>query len=216
MPAQITTLEEWRPVVGWRGCYEVSDHGSVRNARTGRCLRPTETPRCRVVLQARPRVPKQTLVPILVAAAFIGPRPEGLQVCHNDGDVRNNHVANLRYDTPKGNNDDKYDHGTAGQKLTAEQAIEIYESTETNAALAKRFGIAKRNVSAIKTGKYWGPVTKGRTRGKHGLTQPEVLEIYAAPGRHVDIGARYGVGASTVTKIKASINWGHLTNGCPS
>nr|WP_232111245.1 HNH endonuclease signature motif containing protein [Nocardia wallacei] len=47
----------------------------------------------------------------LVAEAFIGPRPEGLQVCHNDGDPTNNMLANLRYDTPSENQTDIVRHG---------------------------------------------------------------------------------------------------------
>jgi len=33
--------EEWRPAPAWEGLYEVSSHGRVRNARTGRLLAPS-------------------------------------------------------------------------------------------------------------------------------------------------------------------------------
>lgn len=33
-------LEEWRPVVGFEGLYEVSDLGGVKSLRTGRILKP--------------------------------------------------------------------------------------------------------------------------------------------------------------------------------
>lgn len=42
-------------------------------------------------------------VHVLVAEAFLGPRPDGLMVCHNDNDPTNNVVANLRYDTQSSN-----------------------------------------------------------------------------------------------------------------
>ena len=48
----------------------------------------------------------------LVAESFIGPRPEGMEVCHNDGDPTNNHLDNLRYGTSSGNELDKVRHGT--------------------------------------------------------------------------------------------------------
>jgi hypothetical protein len=44
----------------------------------------------------------------LVAGLFIGPCPPGLHVCHNDNNSQNNHVCNLRYDTPKGNHHDRF------------------------------------------------------------------------------------------------------------
>lgn len=43
---------------------------------------------------------------VLVAEAFIGPRPTGYHVCHLDGDKKNNNLSNLRYDTPKANWED--------------------------------------------------------------------------------------------------------------
>lgn len=43
----------------------------------------------------------------LVAEVFIGPRPEGLDVCHNDGDKSNNRASNLRYDTHSENQKDE-------------------------------------------------------------------------------------------------------------
>lgn len=39
----------------------------------------------------------------LVAEAFLGPRPEGYQVDHKDGNRSNNHISNLEYVTAKEN-----------------------------------------------------------------------------------------------------------------
>jgi HNH endonuclease len=47
-----------------------------------------------------------------VLMAFVGPRPEGLDACHNDGHPQNNHVTNLRWDTRLANNRDILKHGT--------------------------------------------------------------------------------------------------------
>lgn len=48
---------------------------------------------------------KQKLATVhsLVAECFIGPRPEGLQIDHIDGNRANNHKDNLEYVTPKEN-----------------------------------------------------------------------------------------------------------------
>jgi hypothetical protein len=102
----------WKPVVGWEGRYEVSDEGQVRNARTGRVLaleiNPAGYPFVR--LYANNERTGYT-VHRLVADAFIGPRPPGMHTCHTDGDPRNNTLANLRYDTQSGNEQDKVRHG---------------------------------------------------------------------------------------------------------
>lgn len=50
----------------------------------------------------------------LVLAAFHGPKPKGLQACHNDGDKLNNHFSNLRYDTCQANIDDRERHRIRG------------------------------------------------------------------------------------------------------
>ena len=48
----------------------------------------------------------------LILETFVGPRPEGMQGCHNDNDPHNNAISNLRWDTPAANNADKIAHGT--------------------------------------------------------------------------------------------------------
>ncbi|WP_248099523.1 HNH endonuclease signature motif containing protein [Corynebacterium kefirresidentii] len=50
----------------------------------------------------------------LVMAAFVGPCPDGMEVCHNDGNPANNYVGNLRYDTHQANYADMFIHNTHG------------------------------------------------------------------------------------------------------
>jgi hypothetical protein len=47
----------------------------------------------------------------LVAEIAYGPRPSGLECCHNDGDRFNNDCQNLRWDTHAANELDKRAHG---------------------------------------------------------------------------------------------------------
>jgi hypothetical protein len=49
---------------------------------------------------------------VLVAEAFIGPRPPGLEVCHNNNDQDDNRPINLRWDTHRSNMQDKAIFGT--------------------------------------------------------------------------------------------------------
>src|SRR5262249_16947286 len=45
----------------------------------------------------------QVNVPVLVLVVFIGPRPEGMEVCHENGIRTDNRLANLRWGTRKSN-----------------------------------------------------------------------------------------------------------------
>jgi excisionase family DNA binding protein len=101
---------EWRPVSGYEGLYEVSSDGWVRRAADGQ-----GTPGAGYVLTPwiRSRYPCVSLyragrrckrsVHLLVAAAFLGPCPPGLQCNHKDGDTANSRAANLEYVTPAEN-----------------------------------------------------------------------------------------------------------------
>lgn len=94
--------------------YSVTADGRVYSSkRQGRWLRPATDKRgyLRVSLQLDGRTYSRT-VHALVAEAFLGARPPGAQVCHNDGNPANNVLANLRYDTPAGNAADRKLHGT--------------------------------------------------------------------------------------------------------
>lgn len=115
-------IEEWRKVVGWSG-YEVSSFGNVRSVDRvvdtirgprrykGKILKPGPSS-SQGHLTVSIGKDNSQLVHVLVAAAFIGSRPEGKQVCHSDGDPSNNNLSNLRYDTPTGNSLDRVQHGT--------------------------------------------------------------------------------------------------------
>jgi len=110
-------IERWLPVVGYEGLYEVSDLGRVRslprNTTSGRilCLSISGPGYQQVSLFAQGRL-KKTYVHHLVAEAFIGPRPEGYEIRHLDGDRLNNTLANLRYGVHSENELDKVRHGT--------------------------------------------------------------------------------------------------------
>ena len=141
-----TTPETWKPVVGYEGHYEVSDHGRVRSLdRTltrvdgvarrwpGRVLRHNTVGKgYHAVTLRAPGLDERKYVHRLVMAAFVGLCPPGMEVCHADGDPLNNALRNLRYDTYSSNNMDKAEHGTAtrgernaGARRTQAQVREI-------------------------------------------------------------------------------------------
>ena len=116
------TAERWAAIPGYVGSYEVSDQGRVqslervvngpngRHTLRGQIMRGGHNGRYRtVILSDRGRVKNYT-VHSLVMLAFVGPRPAGMDVCHNDGDHLNNALENLRYDTRVANMEDARRH----------------------------------------------------------------------------------------------------------
>lgn len=117
-------MSEWRAIPGWEGHYEVSSEGQVKSiARISvrghkvpeRILHPTargagylhvglkrDTNRIRALMTVHKAV----------MLAFVGPRPDGNDIRHLDGDPSNNTLANLAYGTRTENNLDAVRHGT--------------------------------------------------------------------------------------------------------
>ena len=151
--------EEWRPVVGWEECYEVSSLGRVASKlhRLPRLLTPQDNGGGYFTVMFRDG--KRHCIHHLVAAAFIGPRPLGLDVCHNNGNNGDNAARNLRYDTRSNNHRDKVRHGTDnrgekhyGARLTDADVAEIRRLNTggwTQADIAARFGVSQAHVSNI-------------------------------------------------------------------
>lgn len=101
----------------------------------------------------------------LVLLHFVGPCPDGMEGCHDDGKPGNNAVGNLRWDTPKGNYADRHKHGTMiygedhhNNRLSKEQVFQIRASLaagESQGSIARRFGVTRTSIRAIKTGVTW-------------------------------------------------------------
>jgi len=124
----MTESELWRWVPGYEGSYEVSNRGRVRSVDRlvsyynwraksviahkvkGRLLQPGRASHGYLTVSLG-RGNSKT-IHSLVAEAFIGPKPEGCEILHDDGSRDNNHVSNLRYGTRSENNLDSIRHGT--------------------------------------------------------------------------------------------------------
>lgn len=102
------------------------------------------------------------LVHRLVLEAFLGPAPEGLEGCHNDGNTLNNWLDNLRWDTHENNELDKIRHGTIaqGDEHYSRRCPELVLRGEKNLAskLTEEDVVYLRR--AIRSGKYYGQVAK--------------------------------------------------------
>lgn len=106
--------EIWKPAVGYEGRYEVSNMGrfwSVR-AKVFPKAQVTEKGYLRVGIISDDGHQCSKSIHSMVLTAFVGPRPNGLQTAHLDGNPSNNRLSNLAWVTPKENCSHKKLHGT--------------------------------------------------------------------------------------------------------
>lgn len=167
--------EEWRPLVGYFGIYEVSSIGRIRSLDRivqmvgSNAAFSSKFVKGRVLSQAIVKgYPKVTLcknghsrqvgVHRLVCETFHGPAPEGCtDVAHNDGNPHNANASNLRWTTRAENMADCRIHGTYtfGEKhhsaiLTDQDVIAIRESSEPAKQIAPRYGVHPNYIYEIR------------------------------------------------------------------
>jgi hypothetical protein len=115
----------WKDVPGFFGRYQCSNTGMIRSfVRKGpKDLRNTQA---RIILGYKNKangywdltlflpggVRVRKRLSRVVLETFVGPCPEGMEACHKDGNLDNNHVGNLEWNTHLKNIRDKYEHGT--------------------------------------------------------------------------------------------------------
>lgn len=168
-----TDGEQWLPVVGYEGLYEVSDLGRVRRVAegpgtwAGRVLRDVLAGKgYRAVELYRSGKHRRRYIHQIVLDAFVGPCPAGQEVNHKDGDKTHNRPGNLEYVTQLGNSQHasrtglmRHSERHPHTKLTAEQVAEIRRLYRpriySTHRLAREFGVCAQTIHNIITGKVW-------------------------------------------------------------
>lgn len=103
---------------------------------------------------------------VLVASCFLGPRPPGTYVTHENGDPRDCRPHNLRYKTPKENQADRVRHNTHSRGARNGNATlnpEIVQTirrlfasrSRTKTSIAGELGIGLNSVKDVLSGKSW-------------------------------------------------------------
>jgi hypothetical protein len=109
-----------------------------------------------------------------------GPIPEGMcvmHVCDNPPCFRLDHlrlgsIADNNADrATKGRNADTRGEGNPSARLTETQVMNIYTSTEPMLVLASEYGVTRRMVHHIKTGKHWSHVTQHRNNANNNMQE---------------------------------------------
>ena len=216
--------EVWRPIPDFNG-YEASNYGQVRSFkkrqglywiiadRPQRILKPGSRNGYQMVQLSRGDATFQACsVAGLVLKAFVGPRPKGIEVCHNDCNRVNNRLDNLRYDTPRGNCRDGY--GKDSGRLTNKQVAELRNLAAqgiSDEILANMFNVSMLTVRLCRRGRTYkyvrGPLTKRKTGPKGGcsLTNQEIKQMRREAQQEdrsiARLGRRYGISESNVSLI---------------
>lgn len=172
-------VEQWRPVVGHEGHYEVSDWGRVRSLDRmvssgsggqlrfckGQILRPGRKSSGHVSVALGRGNSRD--VHRLVLESFVGPCPDGLEALHSDDDGSNNRLSNLRWGTRGDNLVDAVRNGRRPigshqhmAKLTEADIprIRAMFGSVSLVSIARHFGVSESIIRQIKTGRAWAHV----------------------------------------------------------
>lgn len=164
--------ETWRAIPGSEGRYEVSDLGRVRSlVRGGRILKPAKSKTG--YLMVAPVIDgrnKPRRVHHLVLLAFVGPRPDGAEGCHNNDVPGDNRLVNLRWDTRAANVADRKARGyfrsteffMLYRTLVPAQVMAILEERNKRRAsvIAAEYGISRHTVYNIWSRRIWKEILR--------------------------------------------------------
>ena len=162
--------EEWRPIPGYEGMYEISDFGNVRSLdridsngrrRKGVPIHTKLDGGGYCLLHICKESKRKTFRPhVMVMLVFVGSCPAGYEVNHKDGNKPNNSLSNLEYLTRSDNDKHAFSIGLkdqAGEKngnsrYTDDQVLEmrrLHDAGYTNKSIAKMIGCSRGNVSLV-------------------------------------------------------------------
>lgn len=213
------TSEVWK-IVAAHPMYEVSDLGRVRSWKNSHGNRRSEP---RIMAQS----PNQTgymrvrlddrdwTVHRLVLASFSGHEPEGLFCCHNNGNKVDNRLENLRWDTPQGNSDDKYRHGTVpygerawgglcdGDAIVVSMLWSITgPDRPTSVEIGRSFGISAHAAANIGSGRRWDLLGARTTRYKCTRRLTDAERADALVGDVREAAERLGINTFHVWRLR--------------
>jgi predicted XRE-type DNA-binding protein len=188
----------------WTACRSKDGYGKVN--LYGRCRPATHIA---LILDGRPRPEKLSALHHCDNPTCVNPRhlywgDDAQNTC--DKIARNRHNP-------------KFGSEHQNSKLTEAQVVEILKSTETQVALAKKFGVTQGLIGHIRRRIAWSHIegtanrvghAKGAATG-HAKVSPEIVrEIRTASGFQREIAERYGVTQTLVSQIKRRIIWKHV------
>lgn len=166
----------WAAIEGYEGIYAVSDTGEVMSMNYKKSMLPgllgfNVLRGYLAVHLCKPGIKeKRVQVHKLVAEAFIGPRPSGMNINHKNGIKSDNRVENLEYVTPSRNSKHSFEIGLqcnkgeqhSRHKLTDDAVRDIRRRAigpESKRALAREYSVSYAAIHYVVTRKRWAHVS---------------------------------------------------------
>lgn len=166
--------KRWRKIKGYANLYMVSDAGEIMSVKTGKIKKQfINNSGYRIMRLHKSNVVKNVLPHRITATEFIANPDKLPYVNHKNGIKTDNRVENLEWCTPTQNSLHSYrmrrERGETWRmypgeenfaaKITAADAMFIFESGLEPIILAHIFGITTSVVHHIRTGRSWSSVT---------------------------------------------------------
>lgn len=161
---KIDNNENWKPVPGYEGLYEVSSLGNIRSLNYNHAGKTKElSPGINSsgylrVLLCKDKKKKNFYLQRLIYSTFHGPIPDGMTVDHVNGDKMDNRLSNLQLLT-RGDNARK---SNKGRKLTATHRAKIGASQKGQT----RSDESKANMKAAQKARYQREPLSEETKAK--------------------------------------------------
>lgn len=178
--------EVWASVDGYGGHYEASSSGRIRvkdrvilkrhvsgkmmkQTYSGKILSPSKADKYGHMSVSIGQSGAAFTVPVhrLVLLAFVGPCPDGLEACHNNGVASDNRIENLRWDTHASNNADRLTHGTYRRgevhhcaKTSERNVSAAILAGLSNSEIMEKLGVSRSQAHRIRTGESWAHLHK--------------------------------------------------------
>lgn len=144
--------------------YQVSNYGNIRSCKKNKSvwvnlkLRKNNLGRMYVIL-SKEKTKKNIQVAHLVLQTFVGPRPDGMECCHNNSKQDDNRLENLRWDTRSNNRIDSIKAGNHNKMRLNENdvrhIIHRHNLGENPVDIAKSYNLHRNNIYNILNRKTW-------------------------------------------------------------
>jgi hypothetical protein len=169
-------MKTYKPIPDWEA-YSISKCGEIIRMQAGKGARVAH-----VLKQQKHKTRPYLMVRLhcdgkaktfdvhrLVAITYLGEIPKDLNVCHINGDCKDNRLENLRIDTRSNNERDKVLHGTSNRgakngmnKHHVQTIIAIKHALKdgvSSAEISRIFEIPSSQIRNIKNGYKWSWLT---------------------------------------------------------